>query len=1059
MPRGEMGSIIASRTSCTCFAIVKMFFILAFLVGCDSGFKAADKVAQLSAPVISTSTCTYTYTPTQACMPNGTQAVSVASSSPASCTGTPLTTQNCNYVPPACDYTYTSTQACQPNGTQTVSVASTSPSDCVGTPVTTQNCTYVPPTCSYTYTPQACQPSGMQTVSVASSTPAGCVGTPVTTQSCHYTPASCMYTYSPTQVCQPNGTQTVSVASSSPSGCVGTPVTTQSCHYTPTSCMYTYTPTQACQSNGMQTVSVTSSTPSGCVGNPATTQTCTYVPPACNYTYTPTQVCQSNSTQTVSVASSAPAGCMGTPVTMQNCNYVAPPVVNSFTSSDSSITSGQQLVLSWNVTSATTVSISVAGIYTPLNQAGANSLTLSPLATTNYLLTASNAGGSVTSQVTVTVAPPVCSANTQQSCQIGNGTGSQTCNSTGSAWGTCGNVTSCNSGYVFYNGACSIANPTNSFLGQYYNNMNLSGSPSLVRSDANIIFRWGYGDPGTSNSPAPGIIPATQWSAQWQGSWNFINAGTYRFYATTDDGIKVWVDGNLIINEWFDQSETTYTADLALTSGMHNIQVNYYNDSGAGTAIFSWAQAPTNLLAIEKAQACTADGLLWDGPDDDFGRVGIPNMNDYQSLIARSKCGLLSRAIETWFIPPNFTTIQSRLSALQSLSGGKGFIYSMSIAEALYPAAVSTFFDPLTNTNLSVADMCQPGTDPQTGNYNQFGIQGSCVPSYFSPVYQQYLRSITQQAINMGVQDFVFGEMDVVDSANLQLDSQGELLYGDDINSSDNTWSTTPIFPLVFAQIRAYAFSKGIPITIGCQIGDKNGFNWAQYSELKLCDYKDSPLLTGNVNASTWTSAQWDNPSSAANWSNGDWNNPGITSQTSVLADFEWWGVGDDITLYSQQQKTDRMPFAFNAHAMLAQAGQGLMMPFIEPLATTTGVQCGAIPNYPDGSSPTYSPSNTMCGDEDVLNAALSGSPVYIFAGANQVSSGGGDILYWSTGPWSTSQCTVYWNSNGLFSNGTIGYIGYPGSFWFAGGLGAGNYTFSLACPNGNSAQATINVQ
>ena len=46
--------------------------------------------------------------------------------------------------------------------------------------------------------------------------------------------------------------------------------------------------------------------------------------------------------------------------------------------------------------------------------------------------------------------------NVQQSCQQDNGTGSQTCNSSGSAWGSCGNLTACNSGFNLQNGACVV---------------------------------------------------------------------------------------------------------------------------------------------------------------------------------------------------------------------------------------------------------------------------------------------------------------------------------------------------------------------------------------------------------------------------------------------------------------------------------------------------------------------------------------------------------------------------------------------------------------------------
>src|SRR5437868_4676519 len=48
----------------------------------------------------------------------------------------------------------------------------------------------------------------------------------------------------------------------------------------------------------------------------------------------------------------------------------------------------------------------------------------------------------------------ICAPNAQQSCQTGNGTGSQACNSSGTAWGACGGLTSCNSGYNLQNGIC-----------------------------------------------------------------------------------------------------------------------------------------------------------------------------------------------------------------------------------------------------------------------------------------------------------------------------------------------------------------------------------------------------------------------------------------------------------------------------------------------------------------------------------------------------------------------------------------------------------------------------
>ncbi|HET9554841.1 MAG TPA: cytochrome c [Anaeromyxobacteraceae bacterium] len=236
--------------------------------------------------------------------------------------------------PAACTYTYGAWGTCQADGTQTRTVASSTPAGCTGTPVLSQACTYVPPppaACSYTYsTWGACQSGGTQTRTVLSTTPAGCTGTPVLSQACTYVPpppAACTYTYGAWGTCQSNGTPTRTVTASTPTGCAGTPVLSQACTYVPpppAACTYTYSAWGACQSNGTQTRTVTASTPTGCAGTPVLSQACTYVPPVCTYTYSAWGACQSNNTQTRTVTASTPTGCAGTPVLSQACTYTPP---------------------------------------------------------------------------------------------------------------------------------------------------------------------------------------------------------------------------------------------------------------------------------------------------------------------------------------------------------------------------------------------------------------------------------------------------------------------------------------------------------------------------------------------------------------------------------------------------------------------------------------------------------------------------------------------------------------------------------------------------------------
>ena len=116
--------------------------------------------------------------------------------------------------------------------------------------------------------------------------------------------------------------------------------------------------------------------------------------------------------------------------------------------------------------------------------------------------------------------------------------------------------------------------------GEYWSNRDLSGSPALVRNDQRIDFSWGTG------SAAPGL-PVDNWSARWSRSVTF-EPGLYRFSATSDDGIRFYLDGKLIINEWHDSSGTeVYTVNLAV-SGSHQLVVEYYEHGGSAAIKFWW---------------------------------------------------------------------------------------------------------------------------------------------------------------------------------------------------------------------------------------------------------------------------------------------------------------------------------------------------------------------------------------------------------------------------------------------------------------------------------------
>ncbi|MDT8307093.1 MAG: PA14 domain-containing protein [Anaerolineae bacterium] len=128
----------------------------------------------------------------------------------------------------------------------------------------------------------------------------------------------------------------------------------------------------------------------------------------------------------------------------------------------------------------------------------------------------------------------------------------------------------------------SAGSPTiNNWRGEYFNNTSVSGSPVAVRDDANINFDWGNG------SPVPGVVNSDNFSVRWTRTVNFT-PGRYRITATADDGMRVWINNQLLIDQWRDQTATTYTAEVTLPGGALPVRVEYYDHGGGAIARASW---------------------------------------------------------------------------------------------------------------------------------------------------------------------------------------------------------------------------------------------------------------------------------------------------------------------------------------------------------------------------------------------------------------------------------------------------------------------------------------
>lgn len=126
--------------------------------------------------------------------------------------------------------------------------------------------------------------------------------------------------------------------------------------------------------------------------------------------------------------------------------------------------------------------------------------------------------------------------------------------------------------------------PANNWKGEYFPNINLSGSPLMVRNDGDGSLNLNFGE------ASPNLlcgIPADNFSARYTREVSF-QAGVYRFQLFGDDGIRLYINGQLRIDKWFNQAETKYEVDVTLTAGTHQLRVEHYEAGGAAAARLFW---------------------------------------------------------------------------------------------------------------------------------------------------------------------------------------------------------------------------------------------------------------------------------------------------------------------------------------------------------------------------------------------------------------------------------------------------------------------------------------
>jgi hypothetical protein len=149
-------------------------------------------------------------------------------------------------------------------------------------------------------------------------------------------------------------------------------------------------------------------------------------------------------------------------------------------------------------------------------------------------------------------------------------------------------------------------------LGLYWTNQTsanaFTGPPTWTNYDGTINFNWiGEGpfpDPPFASSQSTNYF-TIRWVGQVQPYWNVSQ--NYTFYTKTDDGARLWVDGQLLVDHWVNQGATEWSGTIALGTSPVDVVFEYFETTSSASAVLSWDSPSVGKGPIPQQQMCAAN--------------------------------------------------------------------------------------------------------------------------------------------------------------------------------------------------------------------------------------------------------------------------------------------------------------------------------------------------------------------------------------------------------------------------------------------------------------------
>jgi VCBS repeat-containing protein len=276
-------------------------------------------------------------------------------------------------------------------------------------------------------------------------------------------------------------------------------------------------------------------------------------------------------------------------------------------------------------------------------------------------------------------------------------------------------------------------------LGEYYDNNDLTGF-LFNRFDGPVAYKW------PDNWAADPVMAGDNWSIRWRGVVVPQYTETYTFYTSTDDGVRLWVNGTQMVNQWVGRGAPAFPGDVGnptinMVAGQkYDIVMEYYEGGGGCSARLAWSSPsqPAQIIPFDRLLPVPVPPTI--APNG--GAFGAPVLVTLATPSATAQIryttdGTDPNGSSTLYTGPFWMFTSNVVKALASFSGGPlGEIVTSApfvINDVTAPTIVSATAANTSDVRVTFSEPVTPATAQNVNNYSINNGVGTPVQAVLEP--------------------------------------------------------------------------------------------------------------------------------------------------------------------------------------------------------------------------------------------------------------------------------------------------------------------------------------